>query len=150
MVYRTDSSILTKKLGARLGKKMANGKIKGPAVFALHGELGSGKTTFIQGFARGAGVRHTPKSPTFLLIRNYSIRRGKFRKLFHVDAYRIKKPKELKALGIKEILLNPSHIVLIEWAEKIARLLPRKTVHITFSHGKRENERRIAVGARVR
>lgn len=145
MIYRTSSSTITKKLGALLGKETVKTGTKGPVIIALHGELGSGKTTFAQGFAKGVGVTRTLTSPTFLLIRGYPLRQRTFQKLFHVDAYRIKGPKELAVLGIKKTLSDPTHIVLIEWAEKIKQLLPRYTIHITFEHGRKEDERTIRI-----
>ena len=120
-------------------------KLKSALVVGLAGNLGSGKTTFIQGFARGLGIRHRLTSPTFLIIRSYELGIRNYKKLYHVDAYRIKKPKELSALGFKEIIADPKNIVLIEWANKVKRLLPKKTLWIQFKHGKKENERLIGV-----
>jgi len=119
-------------------------------VFALQGELGAGKTTFVQGFLRGLGIKRRSASPTFIIFRRFRIgrkslvvSRQSFRNVYHVDAYRIKKPRELLALGFKEILSDPQNIVLIEWAENIKRILPKETTWLRFAHGKKQNERTI-------
>ena len=120
-------------------------------MLAQTGELGSGKTTFVQGFLRGIGVRKRSASPTFILFRRFAIPRSRasslrgFANVFHVDAYRIKNPREFGKLGFKEILTDSKNIVLVEWAEKIKRSLPQNTIQICFTHGASENERRITV-----
>jgi len=127
---------------------------KHAAVIALTGDLGSGKTTFVKGFAAGLGIRRRMVSPTFLIIKRYTIPEGRqtkvkkmheaclYRFLFHIDAYRLKKPRELLSLGWREIAENPQHLVLIEWAEKVRSLLPKASAWIALRHRK-EGERII-------
>jgi len=146
-IYQSFSSEETKRLGEKLARKIAKGGArkgaKNALVFGLVGELGSGKTTFVQGFFRGLGIKRAA-SPTFIIIRRTALKNKKFRNVFHVDAYRIKKPKELSVLGFRDILKNPQNIVIIEWAEKIKRILPKKVFWLRFKHGKKENERKIS------
>lgn len=78
-------------------------------------------------------------------MRRTALKSRKFKNVFHVDAYRIKKPKELSALGFRDILENPQNIVLIEWAEKIKNILPKRAFWLRFRHGKKENERKISL-----
>jgi tRNA threonylcarbamoyladenosine biosynthesis protein TsaE len=115
----------------------------------LKGNLGAGKTTFVQGFFRGLGLKKRAPSPTFIIVRRHSLPRGlKKRKLtnvFHADAYRLKNAKHLAALGFKETLADPKNIVLIEWPERAKGILPMGTIWLTFKHGKRENERHIMI-----
>lgn len=100
-------------------------KTKGAVVIGLEGELGSGKTIFVQGFAKGLGIRRRLTSPTFVLIKKY-------KNLYHIDCYRLNKPKDLLDLDFKEIISDPKNIVLIEWAEKIRRILPKNIVWVKF------------------
>lgn len=106
-------------------------------VIGLHGELGSGKTTFAQGFIKGCGIRERAASPTFVLFKKFSIpvrARMPFSFLYHFDCYRIQRPQEILLLGWKEIVANPSHIVLVEWPGRIASFMPRHTLKILFQH----------------
>lgn len=123
--------------------KQARGGRRQAAIFALTGELGSGKTTFTQGFFGGLGVKKRVSSPTFVLIRSYSLRLTTYNLAYHIDCYRLRKPKELLDLGFQEILVDPRNIVVIEWAGKVRRYLPKSAVWVKFEHGKRENERSI-------
>ncbi len=149
--FKTTSSRQTKKLAALLAQEIlsASWRIKKQAlVLALSGDLGAGKTTFTQGFLRGLGVRGKIASPSFTLIKNYELRiknYGKYKKIFHIDCYRIYKPKDILSIGIKEILSNSLNIVLIEWPERIKRILPSKIISIKFKHGLKENERVILI-----
>lgn len=113
------------------------------AVFALIGELGSGKTTFLQGFGKGLGIKRTLPSPTFLLARAYPVRR-KFT-LYHIDCYRIKSSRDILDLGFRDWISHPDHIVVIEWADRIRRMLPKNSAWIIFSHGRKKNERSIDI-----
>lgn len=142
----------TQKLAARLAKRILRTTYYGlrARVIALHGDLGAGKTTFVQGFMKALGVRQYITSPTFLIIRKYelksqwsSVKGQMFSNVYHFDLYRIHKPKELLDLGFKEIIKNPKNIVLIEWPERIKKLLPKDLTWIVLEHGKRENERII-------
>ena len=148
-IYQSFSSAETKKLGAALARRALGAKPRKKAlVFALVGDLGSGKTTFIQGFLRGLGIRKKAASPTFIIFRRFVINSGskirdKIRDIYHIDAYRLKKTRELLALGIKEIFSDPRNVVLVEWAEKIKRILPKGAKWIKFEHGRRENERSL-------
>ncbi len=110
--YITNSAKETRDLAQELAKKLA------AKVFLLNGELGVGKTTFVQGFAKGLGIKDKILSPTYVLIREYQIPKT-LKKLFHIDLYRIEKTGDL---GLEEILNSKNNIVLIEWAEKLEEL----------------------------
>lgn len=105
-------------------------KTKG-GVIALIGDLGSGKTTFTQGFAQGLGIKDKIISPTFVLIRQHKLPNSE-RYLFHLDLYRLEKETEFSQLGLTDLLADPKNIILIEWAEKILAHLPPKTLVINF------------------
>jgi len=109
-------------------------------VLALEGDLGGGKTTFIQGLASGLGIRENLTSPTFVIMKNYYIphlnppplRGGGSAVFYHLDCYRLKDENDLEVLGVKEILTNPKNIVAIEWAERVRKLLSEDAVKIKF------------------
>lgn len=147
--FQSLSSRRTGELGEQLGKSLVNKKISIKSiarVFALKGDLGAGKTTFTQGFARGLGIKRRLPSPTFVIMRRYSIPKGKFKHLYHIDAYRLKEADALEAIGLKAILADPTAIVLIEWPERIKKALRgTKMTRIEFRHGKKENERSIII-----
>ena len=110
----------TEDAGERLGRSLAPG-----AVVALTGELGAGKTCFIQGLVRGLGVTVRATSPTFVLINQY---RGRV-PVYHVDAYRTESLTELMDLGLLE-LMGGAGVTVIEWADKLRSLLPPETIHV--------------------
>ena len=125
---------------------------RGAVVLALSGDLGAGKTTFAQGFAAALGVKEKVKSPTFVLMKIYElkqeagIKKQGFRHFVHVDCYRVQYPKDLLHLGMRNLLKDHDAIVLIEWAERVKKILPRDTVRIYFSHGAKANDRRMKIG----
>ncbi len=132
----TTSSIeQTIKTGEQLGAKLSRGDI-----VLLKGELGAGKTHFVKGIAR---FFHVPddevQSPTFSLIHEYP---GKM-PLYHVDAYRIRKPEEALEFGLEEYLYGDG-ICVIEWPENIANLLPQKCWVVELSHINQQ-KRRISI-----
>lgn len=106
-------------------------KVVGNAmVFAIHGEMGAGKTTFIHALCDVKKVKDTVGSPTFSLINEYVyIENGVEEKIFHIDLYRLKNEQEAIQAGIEDSL-NSDHICMVEWPEKIPSLLPPHTVHI--------------------
>ena len=124
----TKSEQETKKLAGSLAQEIIKKplKNKGALIIGLEGELGSGKTRFVQGFAGGLGIRQRLTSPTFVLMKKY-------KNLYHIDCYRLNKPKDILDLDFKEIISNPQNIVLIEWAEKIHKILPKNLIWIKFS-----------------
>jgi len=146
-VYKTASSKQTKKLAGLLAKKILSRRIKrkNALILTLQGELGAGKTTFIQGFLKGLGVRKKITSPTFVITKSYKLKAKSYKIAYHIDCYRIRKPKELLSLGLREILGNPKNIILIEWAEKIQGVLPKNAIWIKFFHGSKENIRSIRI-----
>ncbi len=121
-------------------------------VLALWGELGAGKTTFVRGFSRALGIKDRITSPTFVLMKIYRLAKKKlnFKHLIHIDCHRIDRPDELLHLGLDEILADPDAIVLIEWADRIKKILPDDAITLNFDHGKRPNERTIGVTFPVR
>jgi len=145
--YFTKGPSQTKKIGEILGQEILKTKLKKTAfVAALEGELGSGKTTFLQGFAVGLRIKEKILSPTFVIMRRFKIRRKscQFANFYHIDCYRIGKPKEILCLGFKEIVSNPKNIVAIEWADKIKRLLPKEKIDVRLEVAGK-NRRRIAI-----
>ena len=92
-------------------------------VVALSGELGAGKTAFTQTIAKHFGIEESVVSPTFVIQKAYDAR-GPFARLIHIDAYRLKGAHELAALGWQEILNDPRNLILLEWPERVAELIP--------------------------
>lgn len=131
----TESPDKTKKLAGQLARKLGAG-----SVLALHGELGGGKTCFVQGLAEALGVKEIVNSPTFTIINEYQ---GRCR-LYHVDLYRIRTAAETEALDLEDYLEGDG-ITAIEWPEKISTLLPKDTIHIYFDFVD-ANHRRIRIG----
>ena len=130
MIKITTSAKQTQAFGQEFAKNLAEG-----AVVCLRGDLGAGKTTLVQGIAKGLGVARKINSPTFIIARRYH-------RLWHVDLYRLNSLDEAKAMGIEEILEDKDRIILIEWPAKIESLLPRKRWEIKLEHVS-ENERKI-------
>ncbi len=113
----------TQAAGARLGARLRAGD-----VVACIGELGAGKTCFLQGLARGLGVETDVTSPTFVLVNQY---RGRL-PVYHVDAYRTESLTELVDLGLEE-MLHGDGVTVIEWADKLLPLLPPSTITVTIT-----------------
>ncbi len=128
---------------------------KGGATFlALSGDLGAGKTTFVQAMAKALGVEESVTSPTFVLEKIYPIRDTSssngagalsqgFKKLIHIDAYRLKGAHELEVLGWKELLADSGNLIVLEWPERVEELIPEDAIRIRFDiHG---DERTISI-----
>ena len=111
---------------------------------ALHGELGSGKTCFVQGLAAALGVDRPVTSPTFTLVHEY---RGS-RTLVHVDLYRIRDSDDAVMLGLEEYF-DSDGITAVEWAERAADVFPRDTIHLHFQNLDSPHARRITVRSSV-
>ncbi|MCK4553618.1 tRNA (adenosine(37)-N6)-threonylcarbamoyltransferase complex ATPase subunit type 1 TsaE [Candidatus Parcubacteria bacterium] len=109
-----------------LAKKFAK-QLKGGEIIGLIGELGAGKTIFTKGLAAGLGIKKNITSPTFVLMKIYPIRHLKsdIRNFVHIDAYRIKTAQDLIAIGGGEYFNRPDAITVIEWADKIKKILPK-------------------------
>ena len=116
------------------------------AIVALQGELGAGKTTFVQVLAKELGVKNTVQSPTYVLMKRYDISYRQFNTLVHIDLYRLEKSEEFAALKPEEFLNDQKNLVCIEWPERAGNLLPKPNLTIRFSSdGVKERERYIEV-----
>ncbi len=124
----TASPAETKKIGKKFGRKALSRKET--FFLALYGNLGSGKTTFLKGFAEGIGVKEEVTSPTFLIYKKYKAEDEK--NFYHFDAYRIE-GKDLALLGFEKIVEEPKNIIATEWSENIEEKIPQKAVKIFFS-----------------
>lgn len=124
----------TRAVGERLGARLGPG-----AVVACIGELGAGKTCFLQGLARGLGVESPVTSPTFVLINEY---RGRL-PVHHLDAYRTESLTEVLDLGIEE-LMHGDGVTVIEWADKLLPLLPAHAIIVSID-GLGDEPRRIVI-----
>jgi len=132
------SKIQTQKIAKELARQCPKqGLGQRAVVIGLSGELGSGKTTFVQGFTKSLGIKKRIISPTFVLMKRY-------KNLYHIDCYRIDSYKEILDLGWKDMLTNKENIILVEWAEKIKKIFPKSYVWIKFTH-KSLNQRGIDI-----
>lgn len=101
-------------------------------VVRLRGDLGSGKTALVKEAAYFFGIEETLTSPTFVILKEYDIKKetSPFRKLIHIDAYRLKNKEELEYLGWKELIANPSNIIFLEWPEMVEGIKAPKAIDI--------------------
>ena len=103
------------------------------AVIALSGDLGAGKTAFVKELGTLLGLsRSEITSPTFVIMKVFEISHPRFKRLIHIDAYRLEKEKELLKLGWEEIVADPENLILIEWPELVKGLIPKTAQRITF------------------
>lgn len=135
-IFLTGNPSATKILAAALAKGINRRKIGDRAfIIGLEGDLGGGKTSFLQGFAKGLGIKEKILSPTFVIMKKFIIPAQKtrfFKFFYHFDCYRMGTEKDVLELGFKEIISDPENIIAIEWAEKIKKTLPPKTLWINF------------------
>ena len=131
MIFATEAELLS--FAQSLGASLAL-----PAVFELVGDVGAGKTTFTRGLALGLGIPEPITSPSFTLSKRYALPRGG--ELIHYDFYRLTDPG-LMSFELAEALEAPSSVVVVEWGDSVADLLPASRTKITFrvhSDGSRE------------
>ena len=124
----------TRGIGERLAARLGAGD-----VVACIGELGAGKTCFIQGLARGLGVTSEVTSPTFVLVNQY---RGRL-PVYHLDAYRTVSLTELASIGVEEMLYGDG-VTVVEWADKLLPLLPPRTITVAIA-GLGDEPRQITI-----
>lgn len=115
----------TRRVGSRLG-----GALQAGDVICLQGELGAGKTTFVQGIAQGWGSLDSVSSPTFILVNMY--RRADESQLFHMDAYRLESTLEAEQLDLDSMLAQGA--LLIEWPERMDGLIPAERLWVNLEH----------------
>ncbi len=120
-IYESHSPDETLEIGRRMGEEARAGE-----VYALVGDLGVGKTVFTKGFAEGLGIDEAVNSPTFTILQSYE--EGRL-PLYHFDVYRIEEPEEMEEIGLDEYL-DGDGVCLIEWAGRIADLLPEDVIII--------------------
>lgn len=159
-ILQTNSFEETQKIGEEFASRLQGGD-----VVCLRGDLGAGKTTFMQGLAKGLGVSQRIISPTFIIVRKYEIPSAvilgnemnpessmqdpgqagmTIKTLYHIDLYRTETEDDLKGLGFPELLEEKNAIIAIEWAEKLSSLLPKKRWELDFEWIS-ENERKIEI-----
>ncbi|MCX7920251.1 MAG: tRNA (adenosine(37)-N6)-threonylcarbamoyltransferase complex ATPase subunit type 1 TsaE [bacterium] len=133
MRLQTYSAQETRRLGNQFGQFFVGGECIG-----LCGELGSGKTVFVQGLAEGLGITEPIHSPSFTLVNEYQ---GRLR-LYHFDFYRLKSVEEIWALGWQDYL-NQNGVIVIEWAERFPAVLPLDRIEIRFTLDQNNEQQRI-------
>lgn len=108
-------------------------KEQGATLITLSGNLGAGKTAFTQAVARALGITDIVTSPTFVLAKSYELSGKEFSKLVHIDAYRLKEGKDLRALDLTHTLEDSRTLVMLEWPEMVKDGLPSADVAVTLT-----------------
>lgn len=134
----TDSPAATAALAAWLADRIGMG-----TVLCLEGDLGAGKTLFVQSLARAMGVSGEVTSPTFNIMNIYAGRMP----ICHFDLYRLESEAELDEIGFYEYADAPDGLVVIEWADKFPEALPEAYIRVQLERTEKENERRIVFSA---
>lgn len=125
------TSSLGQTLAWEIIKHQGEGRAEQAVIVCLYGELGSGKTTFTQGFSRSFGLTQRFLSPTFIIVRRYQIPQS-IRPFYHVDLYRISSEKDIEEVGLPEIMSDNTAIILIEWADRLGSFIPKRRIDIHF------------------
>lgn len=136
----SNSAEQTQKLGEGIAAKLQLGDL-----VLLKGDLGAGKTTFVQGIAKGLNAELRPNSPSFAIATEYKIPNGIF---CHIDLYRLDNPEiDIDTLGLPEMLTDEKAITVLEWPERLQQMWERKgrTIEVSFSYGTGEGQREIVV-----
>jgi len=123
--------------------------LKGGEVIGLIGDLGAGKTTFVQFLASSLGIKEKVNSPTFVLMKVYQTSNTQIKTLVHVDAYRLSHSEELKNIGLEEYFNQPDSIVVIEWADRVVDILPNNAVMIKIKEGNSDGAREFVVNFKI-
>lgn len=132
MIIRTSNLAETYSLARTIVSRLRPNNV-GARILALSGDLGSGKTAFTQGLAQALGISDTITSPTFVIEKIYQVIGSPlWKRLIHIDAYRLNNGQELLNLGFKEIIKDPYNIIVIEWPERVADILPGDIKSISF------------------
>ena len=139
MKITSTSALQTKKLGHSLAEELRGGE-----VICLSGDLGAGKTTFTQGLLKGLKIKGPYTSPTFAIIKHYKCN-FKLLNVYHIDAYRISS-KDLLELGWKDFSGKENSVVILEWPEKVKKIIPEDALWINFKWIS-EKEREITFSA---
>ncbi|OGN03600.1 MAG: tRNA (adenosine(37)-N6)-threonylcarbamoyltransferase complex ATPase subunit type 1 TsaE [Candidatus Yanofskybacteria bacterium RIFCSPHIGHO2_01_FULL_42_12] len=150
MIYLSKSEKETQKIAGDLALKI----MKNPStrlrasVITLEGKLGAGKTTFVKGFAKALGIKAKIKSPTFVLMKKYPILPITYNLkpktcLYHLDCYRVRDHRDLITLDLKTIFNESRSIILIEWPERVSKILPKKLIKVHIDHVS-ESKRKIS------
>jgi len=153
--FTTENSKETQKLGETLACELRGGE-----VICLSGELGAGKTTFTQGLLNGLGAPGPYTSPTFVIMKQYVVKiknqkskikmtnqNLKIEEVYHFDAYRVN-GNDIINLGWKEIVANKNNVIIVEWADRIADIIPERALWISFEW-KDENRRKIVFKSKI-
>lgn len=128
--YHTSTREETRSVGATFGRELAPGTL-----VCFHGDLGSGKTTFIQGILESLGADGPYVSPTFILMKEYDLATPTatgIGRIYHADAYRIESAEDFEKIGFQEWMDDRSGVVLLEWPERVASTLPVKHINISL------------------
>ncbi|MBI4252736.1 tRNA (adenosine(37)-N6)-threonylcarbamoyltransferase complex ATPase subunit type 1 TsaE [Candidatus Uhrbacteria bacterium] len=128
-VYKTRSAHQTHLLAQKIFKELRGGD-----VLALSGDLGAGKTTFVQGLAKALGIAEQITSPTFVLMKIYALPKpiNNITQLCHIDAYRLSSSAELAAIGAVEYIGDAHTLTAVEWPERVSKLIPKNAIVFTF------------------
>lgn len=139
MIYETNSAEETFELGRKLGEQALAGQ-----VYTLSGDLGTGKTVFTQGFAKGLGIAEAVNSPTFTIVQIYDGGRLPF---YHFDVYRIGDIEEMEEIGYEDCFYGQG-VSMVEWAELIQELIPEHAIPVLIEKDleKGFDYRKITVG----
>lgn len=117
----------------------------GATVVALSGELGAGKTAFVKGVAKALRIKEHVTSPTFVIMKIYSLENQQFERLIHIDAYRLKGAHHLKVLGWEGLTHDPKNLICIEWPEVAGEAIPVSALRISLGYSG-EDAREIVYG----
>lgn len=130
------SAAQTKALGLKLATKL-----KGGEIIALTGHLGSGKTTFVKGLAKGLGVKETITSPTFVLMKVYNTKHKTIKQFVHIDCYRVP-GLEITSIGLNDYVNRSDTVVVIEWADKLPKKI-KFSWRLNFMVDKNKKTKRV-------
>ncbi len=143
MRYRFNKNKISE-ISKKIIEKLLKMDIKKARVVALSGELGAGKTTLTQELAKQFGIKENIVSPTFVIMKIYDMNESSkyyshFKRLIHIDAYRLDSHKELLNIGWESLIVDKENLIIIEWPERVTECISDSDFKVTLSHIDDEN-----------